>query len=394
MKILYVTSLFPNTLNPHKGIFNLSRVKALRKLGHEIKVISPIGLTPPNRYLFPCVRFNSIRDYCGPLKRIPFFEVLEQFEIFHPKWYWLPRKWFWKYEVNLLHLFTGRKIRKILDDFEPDVIIGAWIHPFGTIAKYIKKRFNIPFFAIAEGSDLLVYPKMFKGINSIIDIINNNIEKVIFVSQNMREKVVKKYNVKNSVIIQNGYDNELFYYNNFKAKRNGEKYKIISVGNLEPIKGYDLLLKAVKNLDNNFHLTIVGDGTLRNEYEEYVRVNTLQDIVTFTGYISHQELKYFYDKSDLFVLPSISESFGIVVLEAMACGLPVVANDVGEVRNIIRDGFNGFFVDQKSVASLRENILKAMNRSWNNLEIAQWIKDKYSWIKWAKNIDMLIEEFV
>jgi glycosyltransferase involved in cell wall biosynthesis len=235
---------------------------------------------------------------------------------------------------------------------------------------------------------LLIYPKKYKGIDSIINNLNKYVDKIILVSHKMCQSV-SEYKIKNFAIINNGYDSDLFYYNTKSKKIKGKVIEIVSVGNLSPIKGHDLLIKSLKYIDN-VHLTLIGDGHLRKYYEQYTQQNGLEGKVTFTGFISHNKLKRYFDESDIFCLPSRSESFGISAIEAMACGLPVVATKVGEMTNIIKNSFNGYLAECHSVESLRINILQAINTKWDYFDIALWVKENYTMKKWAIDFFKLI----
>lgn len=395
LRIIYFTDLFPNKNNPTKGIFNLSRIKALKKNNAEIKVVSPIGLTPPERFLFPIPRLFDIINYLKLQMKIPFKEKINNIQVIHPKWFWLPRRFFWKYEVDLLHFFVGKKINEIIEDFEPDIIITSWLHPYGTYAKYLKRNYNVPVISISEGSDLLVFPKKYPGIKYIIKLANEYIDKTIFVSDRMSLHVKKYYNISKSQVIHNGYDNDLFYYEE-NTNHYNSKIKLLSIGNLCYIKGHDILLDAMSGMEN-VELTIIGDGEKRNNYKNLINSNRLNSKVHLLGNMPQKNLRKYIVQSDLFCLPSRSESFGISALEAMACGVPVVATNVGGLSDLIINGFNGYMCEPESPELLAEAIIKANNTVWDNKAISKWARDNFSWDKWARqmieSIDILIRKF-
>ena len=155
-------------------------------------------------------------------------------------------------------------------------------------------------------------------------------------------------------VISPGVDTALFQpMNTADARREldlPDKRTILYVGRIEPLKGLDILLKAVALLNDtaNTHLLIVG-GSLEKD-AELERLNTLavnlgiSDIVTFIGSVKQEQLPAYYSASDVFVLPSWYESFGLVALEAMSCGTPVVVSRVGGLKTFVENGKTGYLV--------------------------------------------------
>ena len=117
-------------------------------------------------------------------------------------------------------------------------------------------------------------------------------------------------------------------------------------------KGYDLKFETMSILSKkniNFHWYIIGDGNYREEFEDKVRNSTIKDKTTFLGKINRNELRKYYSNADLFILLSeFRESFGLVYLEAIACGCPAIGLDNGGVREVIQNGINGYLINNFS----------------------------------------------
>ena len=388
MKIILLSHLFPNQYSPSSGIFNLSRVKALRKLGYEVRVISPVRITPPLRYFFPVPKVKNIYKYIKQNYFVQPYRTVNNFMVYQIKWFPLPKKFFWPYQVDSLHFFLRKRIKKIFNEFKPDIIITSSLYPEGTYSKYLNKILDVVIISIAEGSEILLFHSKFRFIKKVLKNINTHSDKVVFVSRNMFEVVSNKYYIKNSVVINNGYDSDMFYFNPSKKNKKNNVYRIITVGHFDYIKGHDLLLKVITEIDN-IHLTLIGYGDLLDHYKSFIANNKLEKKVAIEGFVEQKNLKSFFDKSDLFCLPSRSESFGIAALEAMACGLPVVATKVGEMPYLIKNGVNGYLAEIESVKSLKKNIIKAIYSKWDHELIANKVKINYSWAKWAKEIEKI-----
>src|ERR1035437_7657280 len=116
-------------------------------------VIAPISLNPHYEYSFPKLRIKELFKYYRNLLTVPKIEFNNGIKIHHPKWIKPPNKLFANYHVKALHFFIGPVIQKIIMDFKPNLIISTWLNPFSVYSKYIPKKLNIIYFAIAEGSD-------------------------------------------------------------------------------------------------------------------------------------------------------------------------------------------------------------------------------------------------
>jgi len=128
-------------------------------------------------------------------------------------------------------------------------------------------------------------------------------------------------------------------------------------------KGADKLIHAVSRLSiNDYHLFLVGGGELIPDLEKLVKKFKIENRITFTGWQADERLVKFYQAADLFVLPSIdrSEAFGIVLIEAMACGVPVIASDLPGVRAVVRDSETGLLVKPRDVEGLKQAIEKIL----------------------------------
>lgn len=156
-------------------------------------------------------------------------------------------------------------------------------------------------------------------------------------------------------IVPPGVDLEMFYPGDKGEARDRlniprESKIILFVGRIDPIKGIDVLIKALQvvgSLDD-IYLYIVGGNQDENDYYKYIETLVkeagLTEKVVFTGAIPHDSLRTYYNAADVFVLPSHYESLGFVVIEAMACGTPVVASRVGGIPSVVAHGSTGYLI--------------------------------------------------
>lgn len=389
MRILFFTSQFPNSIDARKGIYNLSRAKALRNRNNQIIVIAPIGLTPPMNLIFPYPRINALYNFYINRLTIPSQETLDGFKIFHPMWFWLPRKIFVFNEVYSLQFCIGKKIKKIILKYNPDIIITSWLHPFGTYAKFIKKYIEKPIICYAEGSDLLIYPSKYAGWDKIKSTINRFVDKTIIISRAMDKYSRGKSGLKNTKLIVDGYDEDLFYFRDYPSSSNNI---LLSIGSLIQNKGHDILIKTMALLGNMCKLKIIGIGPEKKNLEFLAKKLGIEENIEFLGYIPHEKLINYINNCKILCMPSRSDAQPAAALEALACGRPLVATDVGGFRDIIKPGFNGFLCKTESPNLLAEAIKKALDTNWDHRKIAGWTKDNYGWNKSINELLLVIDE--
>jgi len=179
-------------------------------------------------------------------------------------------------------------------------------------------------------------------------------------------KILRKYSEKIKVI-PNGINLEEFDISYSKEKcRNilnipGDKKVILFVGNLTQIKAPHILLGAMKLITeeiSNSHLFIVGDGQIQRDLKKQAKLLEIEKRVTFVGAVNDTVKKVLYYKaSDVFVLPSFSECFPVVLLEASACGLPLVVSNLESLKAIVKEGYNGLFAETGDKKDLAEKIV-------------------------------------
>jgi len=180
---------------------------------------------------------------------------------------------------------------------------------------------------------------------------------------------------------------------------------LLFVGRLERLKGVDVAIRALALLRDRSHddvrLLILGEDSPRSDEEsEKERLKAIaaaegvQDRVDFLGSVAHHELPFFYSAADVCVMPSYSESFGLVGLEAQACGTPVVGSDVTGLRSVLRDEVSGYLVAGHNPAAYAEKI----GRLLENPEQAQQmgrrgrlLAQRFSWPRTADRLQELFD---
>lgn len=188
---------------------------------------------------------------------------------------------------------------------------------------------------------------------------------------------------------------------------------ILFVGRIEPLKGLEVLFQAISMIrqrgdleSDSFCLTVIGgEPNVGPELmtDEMVRLHNimekfgLHDLVTFLGKRDQETLPYYYSAAEVVVVPSYYESFGMVALEAMACGTPVVASQVGGLAFLIQDGVTGYTVPVEDPKTLADRLVLLLQNETLRHEMgehAQEVAQLYSWDKIAEQLIKLYQELL
>jgi len=249
-----------------------------------------------------------------------------------------------------------KNVRKIA----PDVIIckggGYLFFDFLTVI-FLSKLIDVPVVGEWMGSDLLL--KSYSMRTWVKKLLLSGFS-INFVQSEQMFKEAMKLNPESNIEIlpDKGVDTEFFkpQYENIDQS---ETVRILYLGRLHEVKGLEYLIKAfssVKDKHPNSILTIVGEGEEKERLMKMIRSSRLEDSVEFIGRVEYKETREYYQNSDIFVLPSLSEGLPNVLMEAMACGLPSVVTHVGGNKELIKDSKGGFLVNPKSSSELSKAI--------------------------------------
>ncbi|MDN5339309.1 MAG: hypothetical protein PWQ30_418 [Euryarchaeota archaeon] len=283
----------------------------------------------------------------------------------------------------------------------PDLIHAHFIWPNGFVGAKLKKEYGIPFVVTAHGYDIYDLPFRDAEWKRRIEAILNAADVIITVSNSNRE-CMKRLDVTTPVnVVPNGFRHDLFYPVRTETCRKALNLPInrkilLSVGNLVEVKGYTHLIDAISEVvreRTDVLCLIVGRGELKHRLEKKVSSLGLEQYVRFIGGKPHGEIPLWMNASDLFVLPSLRESFGIVQVEAMACGKPVVATKNGGSEEIVIPGKTGLLCDAADPRGLAESIVRALDMPWDADAIADEVRP-YSWESVGREISWIYSSLI
>ena len=250
---------------------------------------------------------------------------------------------------------TKRVFKKLNKKIKFDVIYAHFIYPSAIIANKLGKKYNIPvFFAYGEDTNYTINylgrkttRKLLKGINGVISVSESNKKRLI------KNDIVPKSIIR---VFPNGIDNNIFYKKNKKEMRKKLGYSennfiIIFVGRFKETKGINRLCEALNIINNNnIKAIFIGEGQLKPDYK-----NTI-----FEGKLAHNEITDYLSASDIFVLPTNAEGCCNAIIEALACGLPVISSNKS-FNDEILDETCSIRIDEMNVTEIKEAILELYN---------------------------------
>jgi len=249
------------------------------------------------------------------------------------------------------------EIKNVIEFEKPDILHAHYGSSYGLIGAL--SGFH-PFIVSYWGSDLFTFAKkniFCKYLTKLVCIKSD----AITVTSHYLADELKKYTYKNAFVIPFGIDLNKFKFKE-RSIENSETIVIGIVKLLKDIYGIKILLDAfnlvLKKYDaNKIKLLIVGEGIKRNEYELMANKLGISKFVEFTGLVHPTNIMDYYDKIDLAVFPSYEESFGVALLEAMACGIPVIASNIAAFKEIFKDGDVGDLVPPQDAKGYAERII-------------------------------------
>jgi len=268
-----------------------------------------------------------------------------------------------------------KEIKKIVDNKKIDIIHSHFAYPEGLITSKLSNKYKIPYVITGRGSDILVYPKTNRYLKKIISKVLTNCNVFIGVSNHLIATAVEMGLEKNKAyFIPDGIPENIFFYDP-EPKQQTSIRSILFAGSLLPVKNVLRMIKAfviVAKAKANVQFRIVGAGPLKDEILKVITRYDIQNSITFLGQLDHWRLAMEMENADLLCLPSISEGWPNVVMEAMSCGTPVVGANVGGIpEQIISDDY-GYLCDPNSSEDIAEKLLLTLDRKdWNYEKISK-----------------------
>ena len=378
MKILIINH--SPLIGSGSGIYTMNIAKALRKKENDIRVI-----TAANSLEFPDMGDIEIRPIFFKYKD----NIEGQIEFCVPCFDQYPTSDLVFYDMSETQLNKYKNrfrevLEKEIENFKPDIIHTQHIWIWSSIVT----EYNVPTVITSHGSDMMGY-NIDNSFGKYCRKAINECDKIITISKKNNQVVLENFpEAENKCItLKNGYDTNVFYLKKFEKQSVLNEFNIhkkydkivLFAGRLTENKGIDVLLNATKKYENGKILTIIaGGGGLLEELKSQVAKLKLKDVV-FVGDQSQENLNKLYNIADVLAVPSRIEGFGLVAIEALACGTPVVATNKGGMTDFINDEV-GALVYVEDDVMLEKEISKILNEEkiFNREKLSNYAKENYS----------------
>lgn len=376
MNVLFVSSQFPNSLAPNRGIFSLQIAREMAGLA-RVRVIAPVPTLGPLRVI------DGLKRYRTNLP-VPASEIIGGLPVEHPRYLALPRMGFLHHRA--MYGALRPVIRRLHRESPIDAVNCHWLFPDGVAVQRICAELGIPVMLTALGCDLNLY-STFRFRREAIRAALAGAERVSVLNSAMRDTCSRLGMAPDRVaIIPNGVDTDLFTILDRSACRTelglpADGPVVLFVGSLDPVKGIDTLLRAFALLSGRHpvppRLAIVGGGHLEQPLKALAEELGLSDRVEFAGPVGHSRLPVWMNAADCLCLPSLREGHPNVMMEALACGTPVVGSAVGSVPDFI-DGATGFLAAPGNADDLADKLGRCLAASYDRNAVRGRV-EHFSW---------------
>ncbi len=387
MKVYVVSSIYPRSGRTTFGTFVRDQSAALHSLGVDARVCNPVPLLPwPIRYL---------KRYRDKKPDPTFVDALP-----------VERLWWWTLPFSLLettlrhhcHHGVDRVMKRLFGGQVPDILHAHTLYPVGMVCSRMTRPLGLPLVVTVHGADSRVqlgHPHRRAGVIEAYEAA----EKVICVSETIRKDIIRQGLCGDKLVtIHNGVDLSRVYSGPAVAelrRRFGNRPIVLSVAHLRlPSKGIDLTIKAFASIcrsgeSNDAVLVVVGDGILRSDLEALARGLGIAEKVFFEGNKSPEETMHYMAACDVFSLPSWSEAFGLVYLEAMMHGKPIIAVEGQGISEVVENGRTGMLVPPKDEQAVSGALRLLLKQSQLRTDISQaaeaLVQSRFSWERNAQD---------
>ena len=408
MKVLIVLQFYIE--GSGSGVYSSNIARELLSAGHEVRMIVAENVADleahARSYILPTrsILFDSEGKGRGDLNfNVPYFTT-------HPR----SATTFLELPDNDLSCYVdvlGNVLQDEIVKFSPDIVHCQ----HASIFAYHLSKLRVPYVITLHGTDIMGFQNdtrirdmVMKGVNGAYRLVS--------ISQHVSEEAKALFKVADEhiVLIQNGYDENVFFARNVAREQileklrvqqtqpllgDSEQHVVSFVGKLAPFKGIDVLIRAAaiyeKELPNTITL-ITGQGQLHAELEELVKAVGAKG-VHFLGHRNQNEVAEIYTIADVSTVPSRHEPFGLVALEAMACGTPVVATAGGGLVDFVDERVGALVAidDEKALAHAIISELKSNSKLTKGAIAAKYAREKFSgWKLTVENLSSLFNSAI
>lgn len=393
MKLLFISNLFPDNSSPVRGLDNATLLRCLHHdFSFDIQVISPRSAFPP---LVKRTRFSQIKALYADRKFKPVYQQVSYVPRFGCRW-----------NDRLMAHGIRDVFLESISKFRPNVVMASWLFPDGCAVSRLCKEEQLPLILVTQGTDTHQYLKTPIRRKKIVEAIANS-NAVVCRSGDLAHRLsLAGVPQKKLKVIYNGVDSTWFYPRDRSGIRRELKVSednplLLFVGNFLPVKDPLFLLRAHARLNARrqregqvpVFLKMIGDGPLREKMKQEIQRLGTGHLVDLPGRMDSDQVAKWMNAADVFCLSSLNEGFPNVLLEAMACGLPIVSTDVGGIREKVNTPSIGRLVDGGESSSYVKAIETTLADTGGGRAMIEAGQD-YSWRTSASQYARVLQEAV
>jgi teichuronic acid biosynthesis glycosyltransferase TuaC len=394
-RILVIVGAIPCRNHIYSGIFTLNQIIELSKTGkYQLDVIFV-------RPMFPKLMNWVMRRVNKNILFLdrPIEGKRDGMEIHLIPYLYLPK-------LSTISMILTSYVYILLKRLQFDIIHSYFLLSPGYLGVKLGWLFKKPVVVTAMGSDVnlmldgfarrkILKPGMIQKIMVTLRTADLIVAKSDYLRMKMIELGVPRDKVR---VINNGVSKEKFHLLDLKkgGAQDGKKRIILYLGNLYAEKGLEELLQAIEILRrkrNDFSLWVIGDGLFKRQFSELIQRAGLEKFVRMEGQQPHEEIPRWINRSDVLCLPSHNEGFPNVLVEAIACGRPVVASDTGGIPEIVNDSKLGILVPPRDAEKLACALEEALEKEWDYGMIAK-SGERFYWENIIPKFDDLYNELI
>lgn len=386
IRIVTFTTLYPNAVDTAHGIFVENRLRHLLATGDVTsRVVAPVPW-------FPSALSPLSRTYAR-YARVPAHERRNEIDILHPRYPVLPKIGMALGPASLF-LRSLPVLRGLQAEGDFDLIDAHYFYPDGVAAAMLGRVLGKPVVITARGSDVTLIAR-FALERAMIRSAANSAAGIITVSKALKDELIRRgVQSAHIQVLRNGVDLTMFRPLDRAQARwdlGFEGPTLLSVGLLIERKGHDLIIEAMARLPG-YRLAIAGEGPERGALEALARRTGVADRVRFLGLISHDRLASVFSAADALVLASSREGWPNVLLEAMACGTPVVVSNIPGMSEVVTDRV-GVMLPERTPAGVAAAVERLFLLPRDRLDVRHYAED-FSWEETSKGQISLFREIL
>ncbi|GLX78197.1 glycosyl transferase family 1 [Thalassotalea insulae] len=363
-KLLIITNLFPLPWEPNRATFNKQQFEALAT-AYDLYFIIPIAFIDWFKHRKE-IKQTSNKRY------VPYF--------FTPK---IGRRLYSLYMFLSIVCHSGFWLKQL----RPQKILASWAFPDAVASSWLSKLFKADFYFKVHGSDIDIQCQHQARAQQVVKM-SKTAKGILSVSQALATKMIALGIDKDKIqVIYNGVNHEKFTQPTAAPYSNDY---LLFIGNLKYDKGVMELLNGFNKVHQThpkLHLVFAGNGVMKNQIMALCKQYNISDKVTLLGAINHDEIPQWLNHCTALALPSYHEGVPNVLLEAMACGKPVIATKVGGIPEIINESICGKLIEKENDLAVADAINFILANHWNKCAIQKHSQQ----FSWQKNKTQLIE---